>query len=93
MVRQLDFLTCQLTEMSTGVPVPREEDRYMDEVADSIWPLAHLYGAGAERPTRGVLWMYAIATLGGFAILKYARYKAVRDGQPPATTTGPSLVE
>jgi len=90
MVRQLDFLTCELTAMTTGIPMERESDTYMDEVADSLWPIAHLYGAGAERPTKGVLWMYAIATLGGFAILKYARYKSVRDGQP---VSGPKLAE
>jgi hypothetical protein len=82
MVRQVDFLTNQMIEMSTGVTLQREPDQYMDEVADSVWPVAFVYGAGAERPTKGVLIMYAIASLCGFALLKYSRLKAART-QPP----------
>lgn len=88
MVRHLDLLTCELTQMSTGVAMQREEDKYMDEVADQMWPLAHMYGAGAEKPTKGILIMYAVATILSFAALKYARFKTARDSTP----AGPRIV-
>lgn len=72
--------------MSTGVVVPREEEKYMDEVADQLWPLAHVYGAGAEKPTKGVLMMYAIAAVLSFATLKYSRFKSAKNGPPPSPT-------
>jgi len=74
--------------MSTGVAMQREEDKYMDEVADQMWPLAHMYGAGAEKPTKGILIMYAVATILSFAALKYARFKTARDSTP----AGPRIV-
>lgn len=86
MVRHLDHLTCELTQLSTGVMMPREEDKYMDEVADQIWPLAHVYGAGAEKPTKGVLMMYAVAALLSFVTLKYSRFKTVKQGGPVTPT-------
>lgn len=82
LVRHLDHLTCELTQMSTGVVVPREEEKYMDEVADQLWPLAHVYGAGAEKPTKGVLMMYAIAAVLSFATMKYSRFKIAKSGPP-----------
>lgn len=66
--------------------MPREEDKYMDEVADQIWPLAHVYGAGAEKPTKGVLMMYAVAALLSFVTLKYSRFKTVKQGGPVTPT-------
>lgn len=88
LVRHLDMLTCEITEMTSGVKMPREEEKYMDEVADQIWPLAHVYGAGADKPTRGVLITYALVALLGFASLKYGRFKTIKDGP-----RSPTLVE
>lgn len=86
LVRHLDFMTCQITEMTTGVAVDREPDKYMDEVADQLWPLAHVYGAGADKPTKGVLIMYAVVALAGFATAKYTRWKMRKDGVVSPTT-------
>jgi len=82
LVGQFDFVVCKVVEMTTKVQIDPQPKEYMDQIADSFWPLAHLYGAGAERPSAAVLWTYALAALGGYVVLVYSQWQ-LRKPQSP----------
>lgn len=95
-IRQLDFVTRKVIEMTTRVELDPPSGQtesgkpYIDECADQLWPIAYMYGAGSEKPTKGVLWTYAITTVLGYAIILYTQWKAKVDArqvnpQPPLT--------
>ncbi len=76
LVRQLDTGGSMIATLVAGAPIAPEEAQFIDQVADGVWPLAYYYGAGGDRPSKGMLWMYAIASLLGLVSVKLARLKA-----------------
>jgi hypothetical protein len=93
-IRQLDFVCRKLVEMTTKIELdaPSGDTEsgkpYIDECADQLWPVAYVYGAGSDKPTKGVLLTYAITTLAGYAIVLYTQWKQKSDArranaQPP----------
>ncbi len=72
-VAQLD------TVISTLGRVEREEPKFVEQVADAVWPLAYYYGAGSqERPSPVMLWTMAGLSLLAFATVKVQRVRAAR---------------
>lgn len=88
LAQQLDTISSTLTTLLTGVTVEAEAPEFMNQVADAWWPLAHVYGAGAERPSKGVLWLYAIASLGGLIVVKVARWRKAKSEMPAPDADG-----
>lgn len=80
-VSQLDFVCRKLVEMTTKVEIDAPEKKYMDELADQFWPVAHIYGAGAEAPTKGVLITYAMTAALGYAVVIYTQWKTKHDAR------------
>lgn len=78
LVGQLDMVASKLTSILTGVPLEPEDPKFVREVADGCWPLVYTYGAGSDRPSRGVLWLYALASIGGLVTVKVAAWQDAR---------------
>lgn len=94
MVKQLDAQGSMLTSLLTGVDIPAETDKYMDEVAEGMWPIAHIYGGGAEKPSKVMLWIMFALALGGLVGVKVARFKAAKEPKPEAPApAAPQLVQ
>lgn len=83
---QFNALVSQADSMGAGIasmfgaegiePFPTE---VTDKVAAGIWPLAYFYGAGGDKPTKGILFMYAALSVGGLVIMHLAQIKAAKD--------------
>lgn len=82
LVRQMDSVGSALAAMLTEAPVTPEPDKFCDEVADGLWPLAFYYGAGADKPSVGMLWTYALASVLGLVAVKVARVKTAKAAAP-----------
>lgn len=77
LVRQMDSIGSAVAALTLKLPITPEPDtKYVDEVADGLWPLAFYYGAGSDKPSVGMLWTYAVASLLGLVAMKIARMKA-----------------
>lgn len=93
MVRQLDAVGSTLTSLLTGVEIEQEAPAYMDQVAEGLWPIAHVYGAGADKPSKAMLWVMFALSLGGLLIVKVARFKKAKEPQQPPAPSAPVLVQ
>jgi hypothetical protein len=72
-VTQLDTLLSMLGR------VERVEQKFTDQVADSVWPLAYYYGAGSnERPSPVMLWLMGGLSVLAFAVVKVQQVRAAR---------------
>lgn len=77
LVRQIDGAGSTIAGLwLEGVePLP---DKVCDQTADGLWPLAYYYGAGGDKPTAGILWMYAGAAVLGVVLMHVAQAKAAQ---------------
>lgn len=78
LVHQTDGIACGVAGMF-GFPVEPLPREMTNETAAGIWPLAYYYGAGGDRPSKGVLFAYAALSVGGMILLHLAQIKAARD--------------
>jgi hypothetical protein len=78
LARQLDTIASTLTTMLTGVNVTPEDPKFVDQVTDGIWPVMFSYGGGSEKPSKGLLWLYAIASIGGLVTVKIAKFQQAK---------------
>jgi hypothetical protein len=93
MIRQLDTVGSTLATLLTGVEIDREPAEYMDQVAEGMWPIAHVYGAGAEKPSKVMLWVMFALSLGGLLVVKVARFKKAKEPKEPATPAPLTVVQ
>lgn len=79
LIHQADGIGAGIADLfgAEGIePFPAE---VTDEVAAGVWPLAYYYGAGGDKPTKGVLIAYAALSIGGLVLMHLAQIKAARD--------------
>lgn len=81
LVSQADSMGAGLASMFGADGVTPFSTEITDKVADGVWPLAYYYGAGGDKPTKGILFMYAALSIGGLVIMHFAQIKAAKDKQ------------
>lgn len=91
LVHQTDSIAAAVADMfgARGIePLPQE---VTDETANGLWPLAYYYGAGGDKPTKGVLITYAALSIAGLVLLHLAQIKAQKDKDAQKKDARPAL--